>query len=279
MRAIKRFFQGAASLPRGAWFFLRNPSLWPTGVVPILLTMFVFTVALIGVFLGVDALVDRLEDIAAPLRPEAADAGFWKAIGHFFVMVWFGIRSAGHWVLTHLRWLFFILAAGIFAFLSFFAFVVVVNIIGAPWNDALCAKVEHLTGGHRDGAKSTFRQKFGELWTGIRHSIIRLIIYLMGALVLLIAEWVTGAVATPIVAPLGILWSIVFVSLEFADIPESRRNKTLSEKFDTFKAHPAAMLGFGSVTYLILLIPVLNVLVIPFAVTGITLLYREQLES
>lgn len=275
---IKPFFHGVASLPRGAWFFLRNPSLWPTGVVPILLTMLVFTAALIAVFFGVDALVDRLETIPEPLRPDRADSGFWPAVGHVFVMIWYGLRVAGHWALMHLRWLFFLLAFAIFAVFSFFAFVVVVNIIGAPWNDALSAKVELLMGGRSEEAKTTLRQKFGELATGIRHSLLRLLIYLLGALVLLIVEWVSGGVGTVVVAPVGIFWSIVFVALEFADIPESRRNKTLSQKFKTLKSNPGAMLGFGSVTYLILLVPVLNVLVIPFAVTGITMLYKEQLE-
>lgn len=250
------------------------------GAIPVLITLAIFTAAGVGYFMGVGHLVDVLHGVPAPEHPGPAGAGFWVHVGHAFQMIAYGLLMAGHWALIHLpAWLFFIVAGAVFVLFTWVTFVIVVNIVGAPWMDALCARVEALAGGHVGDQAGGVRQQFSELATGIKHSLIRLVVYVTGAVVLLLAEWISGGVGTVVVAPVGILWSIVFVALEFADIPESRRWMTMSEKVGVLGRNKAAMLGFGSTAYLALMVPILNVLIIPCAVTGMTLLYLEQVEG
>ena len=278
---IGRFFRGLTSLPRGAVFYLRNPTLWGVGLVPVAISIVVFLGCAIGLYFGVDWLVEVLQGIPGPERPELATQGFWVGLGHYLKMAGYWMVFAGHWTLTHLpQWLFFMVFGAVFLVFMWVAFVVVVNSVGGPWNDALSARVEALVKGTPFVEDATpLRQKFSDLGRGVLHSLIRLTLYLTVAVILAIINAASGGIGTAIVIPLQILWSIFFMALEFADIPDGRRDKTLKEKFHTVGSNKAAMLGFGAATYFVLLVPIVNIFSIPFAVTGMTLLYLEEVES
>jgi CysZ protein len=266
---IRRFLHGMASLPRGAIYFVARPRRWPLGLVPILITLLLFVGVGIGYYFLVDGLIDKLQAIPAPDRPQ-------QALGWVRYLPAVG----AHWLITELpRWAWHILFGLLFLLASWFTFVIVVNIVGAPWNDALAGRVEQGLGSETAYASEGARSTLAELATGIRHSLLRLIIYWAAHFPLLVLNLIPSGITNLIFLLVGVPWSVLFVAMEFADIPQSRRRLGFREKFGVVWAHRATMMGFGAATCLALTIPVVNVLSIPCAVTGMTLLYREEISG
>ena len=69
------------------------------------------------------------------------------------------------------------------------------------------------------------------------------------------------------------LVSAAFAAYDWIDLPASRVRMTYAEKRALVRRHRAATLGFGVVAQALVLVPIVNVLLLPAAVAGGTLLY------
>jgi len=69
--------------------------------------------------------------------------------------------------------------------------------------------------------------------------------------------------------------TVWFVGQELMDVPLSRRRMSLRDKLGVLRDHRASVAGLGGVTALALLIPLANLVVMPIAVLGASLLYCD----
>jgi CysZ protein len=81
-----------------------------------------------------------------------------------------------------------------------------------------------------------------------------------------------GLAFPPVGAPVGVVVAIFLGGLDFFDIPLSTRGLRLRKKLGVIWRNKSLALGFGAAAYLMLLIPVINMLALPIGVIGATLL-------
>jgi CysZ protein len=86
-----------------------------------------------------------------------------------------------------------------------------------------------------------------------------------------------GFIFPPVGAPLGILVAVFLSGLDFLDVPLSARGMPLRKKLGIIGRNKSLALGFGAASYLVLLIPGVNLLLLPVGVIGATLL-TDQLD-
>lgn len=83
----------------------------------------------------------------------------------------------------------------------------------------------------------------------------------------------------PVGVPVGIFVTICFCGMDFLDVPLSVQGYSFRQKTRYWVENFSPLLGFSSAGYLLLHIPILNLLVLPVGVIGATLLVDYQKNS
>src|SRR5262249_74305 len=87
-----------------------------------------------------------------------------------------------------------------------------------------------------------------------------------------LAALALGLAFPPVGAPVGVAVAIFLGGPDFFDIPLSTRGLRLRKKLGRILATQSLALGFGAAAYLMLLIPVINMVALAVGVVGATLL-------
>ena len=185
-----------------------------------------------------------------------------------------------HWLPTQgwlefLRWLLWLLFAVAYALAVFYGFTMIANLIAAPFNAILAARVEErLTGDRPAQADESLLRAIGPAIVGE----IGKIVYFAGrAIPLLVLFLVPGL---NILASVGwILFGFWFLAIEYADYPMGNhglrpRDQRLQLRRRRFKS-----LAFGAGITVLMLIPVLQFAAMPAAVAGATRLWVDDLNT
>jgi CysZ protein len=148
----------------------------------------------------------------------------------------------------------------------------VIPLVLAPLQDPLSEKTEELCGGFtappfRPGAF------LKGLLTSVGHTLARVLLLLVGLVVLLPLHLIpgVGSVAWTVLAT---LWSMTWLAGEHLAAPMTRHLYPFREVVRALRSRWLLCLGFGAGVHVLLWVPVLNVLFLPVAVVGGTLLYR-----
>jgi CysZ protein len=237
---------GARYLLRG-FGLINQPGIRLFAAVPLLITLLVFAV-LIGLGVGYfSSLMDSL------------------------------LPSGDAWWVTLLRAVLWPLFALAMMLLWYFTFTLVANLIGAPFNGLLAEKVEaHLrgrplsdTGGLTDAIKDLLPSMLNELR--------KFAYYLLWAVPLLILFAIPAVnLAAPLLWGLFMAWML---ALEYTAYPMENHRIRFRDARRALVAKRGLSLGFGAAVMGLMLVPVLNLLVMPAAVAGATALWVERLES
>ena len=163
--------------------------------------------------------------------------------------------------------------SGVLLVASYICSALLAQVLLAPLNDRLSDQVERAVLGGV-GAPFVMRQFVGDVAQGIAHSLLNLVALAVATLAALALNLV------PLVGPVaataaGLLISSSFAAVEFTDWPMARRRMTWRAKWAVARAHAPAYLGLGLGLQLLLAVPVLNLLLLPVAVTAGTLLYCD----
>lgn len=75
----------------------------------------------------------------------------------------------------------------------------------------------------------------------------------------------------PIAGFVGVASAVLFVSIDYLDVPLSVHGYGLKQKLGIISGNKALACGFGMAGYLLLIIPILNLLSLPVGVIGATL--------
>jgi CysZ protein len=162
-----------------------------------------------------------------------------------------------------------------FLFLIFYGYTIIANLIAAPFNSKLAEAVARKLDSNtafpesepliKDVAKSIFSE------------LRKLLYYLIRALPLLLLMLfpLTSAVASIV----WLMFSAWFLALEYAAYPLENQKLLFKEQRQTLGKNKLSAMSFGAGVTLLLLIPILNLAVMPAAVAGATIYWHEKLKD
>jgi CysZ protein len=235
---------GGADVLRGIGMFLGTPGVRLLGILPVILAALV-VLALLGL------LVVYLDELAAALTPFADR---WDESSRTLVRVGAGLAL--------------LLGSTVVLVVSF---TVIAQIIGQPFYERISDRIEHQLGAPPAGADAPWWRSFPR---ASLESALLLVLTLATTAPLFVLGLipVLGQTVVPVVQALvaGFL-----LAVELLAIPLERRGLHLAGRLRFVWRHRAQTLGFGITAFLLFLVPLMNVLAMPGAVVGATLLVRR----
>lgn len=204
--------------------------------------------ALLVLALGVG--VFWLADHLAQLWMPGSDAWYWQLVG---VIAW-------------------LLALALALVSGVVGFAALGSIATSPWLDMLAARTEALSGvGEAPSTAPWLAQIVHSLAATVRPLIFLLVLGAV-ALACLLVPVIGQVAATVIWAYAGIR----FLNYELLDTPASRRGWGYARRTEELGRRPWFYLGFGGTAMALMLVPVLNLLVLPAAVVALSRRYAEE---
>jgi CysZ protein len=150
------------------------------------------------------------------------------------------------------------------------SFTVICQIIGQPFYERISDRIEHDLGGHAvQGAP---------WWRTFPRASLESALLLAMTLACTAPLFVLGlfpVFGQTVVPVLQALVAGFFLAVELLAIPLERRGLHLGGRLRFVWRHRAQTLGFGITAFLLFLVPLMNVLAMPGAVVGATLLVRR----
>ena len=237
---------GGADVLRGIGLFLGTPGVRMLGIVPVLLAG-VLVLGLLGLLLV------YLDELAGALTPFADR---WDESSRTLVRVGTGL----------------VVLLGSTALLVV-SFTVICQIIGQPFYERISDRIEHDLGVHRGGAGQG-----APWWRSFPRASLESALLLAMTLACTAPLFLLGlfpVFGQTVVPVLQTLVAGFFLAVELLAIPLERRGLHLAGRLRFVWRHRAQTLGFGITAFLLFLVPLMNVLAMPGAVVGATLLVRR----
>src|SRR5512132_1204572 len=235
---------GGADVLRGIGMFLGTPGVRLLGILPVLLAALV-VLALLGVLV---VYVDELADALTPF------ADRWDESTRTLIRVGTGLA----------------LLLGSTAMLVV-SFTVIAQILGQPFYERITDRIEHQLGAPPAGADAPW-------WRSFPRASLESALLLAMTLACTAPLFVLGlfpVFGQTVVPVLQALVAGFFLAVELLAIPLERRGLHLAGRRRFVGRHRAQTLGVGITAFLLFLVPLMNVLALPGAVVGATLLVRR----
>lgn len=235
---------------RGARFvYVEHPRLAKFWLPPIVLT----AAALIAV--GWVALSYRA-DVLQSVWVEPTGDG-WLAMG-------------ARWLHSFVEWMvaLFLIAVGAVAV------ALSTSLLAAPFNDALSEAVERLQTG-RGGPPLSLGRLLRDLHRTLGLELRKLAAFVAVMLPLFIASLAMPVVGPALYAGIGFFLTAMYFAIDYVDWPASRHDLSAAERIRAALTHFRPMLGLGVGVWLFMYVPLLNLLFMPAAVAGGTLLWLD----
>jgi len=175
--------------------------------------------------------------------------------------------------LEFLRWLLWILFAGAYALALFYGFTLVANLIAAPFNAMLAAKVEEKLTGERPAESDESLLK--AIAPAIAGEFGKIVYLLTRALPLLLLFFVPGL--NILVSVAWLVFGFWFLAIEYADYPMGNHGLRPREQRRSLRSRRFKSLLFGAGVTVMMLIPILQFAAMPAAVAGATRLWVDDL--
>ncbi|MGH8355189.1 MAG: sulfate transporter CysZ [Pseudomonas sp.] len=202
----------------------------------------------------------------------------------FSVLIGFAVQQFGAWVdafmpslpdwlsfLEYILWPLFVLLV---LLMLFFGFSLLANVIAAPFNGFLAEKVEVVLRGEDDFPPFRWAELIAMIPRTLGRELRKLAYFLPRMIGLLILSFIP--VVNLVAAPLWILFGVWMMAVQYIDYPADNHKLGWNEMLAWLRAKRWQSLGFGGSVYLALLIPFVNILVMPAAVAGATLFWVRE---
>jgi len=152
------------------------------------------------------------------------------------------------------------------------------SVIAAPFNDALSEAVESAYLGRRSLPFDLGR---------VVRDVIRTVgleLLKLGVYAAIMLPLFAIGLAAPVIGPLlqatiGFGLTALFFAVDYVDWPASRRDLSAAQRIRWAFAHLRPMLGLGTGVWLLLFVPLLNLLFMPAAVAGATLFFLDVIRN
>ncbi len=206
-------------------------------------------------------------------------------IGVFSGIVYWASRQFSAWMDFLLGWLpewlgfieyalwplFFL---GIVA-VVFFTFTVIGNLIASPFNALLSEKVQRMEGAELPDM--ALKDWLVILPKSIGRELRKLQYYLPRALILLILSFIP---LVNLVSPfLWFLFNGWMMAIQYCDYAADNRMMSFTDMMQRLRQNNPGVWAFGATVSLVMLIPLVNLLIMPAAVVGSTLLWERRIQA
>lgn len=177
--------------------------------------------------------------------------------------------------LSWLEWLIWPLFATTALLFVFYSFTLFANLIAAPFNSLLAARVEaHINGKAIENDNS--EKLFTLIIRSVASEIHKMFYFLIWLIPLIILTLIPGL---NLIAPFAwFIFAVWSFSLEYIDYPLSNHGLLFKEIRQYNRQHRMRALGLGCGIFIITSLPVLNFLAMPVAVAGATKLITDTKE-
>jgi CysZ protein len=200
---------------------------------------------------------------------------FWT-ISYFGSLIPQWMEAIPGW-LTFIEWLIWPLLILLFSLLTGYFFTAVTLMIASPFNSLLAEKVEeYYTGCGVRGYENLWSALVAVPLSLVRE-LRKVTYYLPMAIAVFICSWLPGI---NIIAPA--LWFLLgawMMSLQFLDYPLDNHRLDFRDVVAFAGQQRLTTLGFGGSVAVCVSIPLLNLIIVPAAVAGATLLYCDTREQ
>lgn len=158
-----------------------------------------------------------------------------------------------------------------------YSFNVITNIIAGPFYGILSEKTELLLNGTGPPPE--------KLVTMVPRIVLReltkLLYFLTRGVVVILVILLIGTIpVVNVIAPLvGLGWGAWSMAIQYADYPADNHQKAFSDLRNRLSQKMYSSFGFGGMIMLCSVVPVLNIVAMPAAVTGGTLFWLDELSA
>ncbi len=186
------------------------------------------------------------------------------SLADYVAHLWLPDGDAWYWVL--LSWLVWVLAILLAALSGILSFTMLGSAAIAPWLDVLAVRVEALRGHVSEESASAW---WKQCLVSLTNSLRPLLALLAWGCAALLVFWI------PVVGQLlgTLIWTyagVRFLCFELMDTTASRKAMDFSQRKAAINERRFFWLGFGGLAMFMLLVPLLNLLVIPAAVVALS---------
>lgn len=202
----------------------------------------------------------------------------------FAALIYFAGHTFGLWVdsfmptlpgwlsfLNYILWPLFVILV---VLMVFFTFTMFANVIAAPFNGFLSEKVEVVLRGTDDFPAFSWAELIEMIPRTLSREMRKLGYFLPRAIGLFILSWIP--VVNIIAAPLWLLFGVWMMAIQYIDYPADNHKMSWQDMLAWLRAKRWQSMSFGGIVYLVLLVPVLNLLMMPAAVAGATLFWVRE---
>jgi CysZ protein len=173
--------------------------------------------------------------------------------------------------LDYLLWPLFVVLV---LLILFFSFTLLANLIAAPFNGFLAEKVETVVRGQDVSPPFSWGELLAMIPRTLGRELRKLAYFLPRALGLLVLSLIPGL--NLIAAPLWLLFGVWMMAVQYIDYPADNHKLGWYEMLAWLRAKRWQSMGFGAATYAALLVPGLNILLMPAAVAGATVFWVRE---
>jgi CysZ protein len=201
---------------------------------------------------------------------------YWALYYLFFR--YFTVQPDHAWYFLALYYAAIVIMGLLLIIIFFFFFNRLAAAIAAPFSDLISQKTEQIEYGTFSDTPFTIIGLIRDSSRAIRHSFKILGLYLallVGSLLLLVLP----GIGPFLFSVSGALLSAFLFAYEFLSYPMDRRKFTWMQKKEFLKTRLGTVMGFGLGCVAVAAIPVINILFIPSAAIGGTLLFLELQDS
>ena len=202
----------------------------------------------------------------------------------FVGLIGFAINQFSHWVdwlmptlpdwLSFLQFILWPLFVALVLLIVFFTFTMIANIIAAPFNGFLAEKVEVVVRGTDDFPAFSWGELVAMVPRTLAREMRKLGYFLPRALALFILSFIP--VVNLIAAPLWLIFGVWMMAIQYIDYPADNHKLGWNEMLAWLREKRWQSMSFGGSVYLVLLIPLVNILMMPAAVAGATLFWVRE---
>ncbi len=175
--------------------------------------------------------------------------------------------------LSAIKFLLYILFAALSLIATSFSYTILANLIASPFNERLSEKTEEVYYSEKpviDEESSLFK----DIPSAIFHELRKIFYFLLLLIPLVILSIIP--VINIVAAPLWFIFGAWVLAVEYCDFPAGNHKNSFKELKNKLAEKKALSLGFGSAASILTMIPILNFFVMPAAVIGATLLWKEN---
>ena len=173
--------------------------------------------------------------------------------------------------LTYILWPLFV---ALVVLMVFFTFTLVANIIAAPFNGFLAEKVEVVVRGEDNFPAFSWGELVAMVPRTFGREMRKLGYFLPRAIGLFILSLIP--VVNVVAAPLWLIFGVWMMAIQYIDYPADNNKMSWQDMLAWLREKRWQSLSFGGITYAALLVPGLNILMMPAAVAGATLFWVRE---